>query len=226
MLVIAHRGASADAPENTPAAFELAIEQGADMIETDLHLLRDGEIALTHNNSVGGLAVGGLTLEELRRRCPAAPTLSETLETFAQRVLFNLELKRGETDYPGLEQRALDLVREYGLLEQTVFSSFFDSVLHRIRELEPLARIGLLVSTRSGRYVEQRADSLRAEAVHLHVSLSGLERIQALHARGLMVRVYTVDDPTKQQRLLDHSVDGIFTNVPGSLRALLSSRAQ
>ena len=196
------------------------------MIETDLHLLRDGEIGLTHDGSVGGRAVGGLTLEELRRRCPAAPTLRETLDAFARRVPWNLELKRGEADYPGLEQRALDLVREHGLLEQTVFSSFFDSVLHRIRQLEPLARIGLLVSSRSGRHVEQRADSLRAEAVHLHASLSSLERIQALHARGLLVRVYTVDDPAKQQRLIDLAIDGIFTNLPGSLRALLASRAQ
>ena len=226
MLVIAHRGASADAPENSAAAFELAIEQGADMIETDLHLLRDGAIGLIHDSRVGGLAIGGLTLEELRQRRPATPTLSETLDAFARRVPWNLELKRGETDYSGLEQRALDLVRDHAVLEQTVFSSFFDSVLRRIRELEPLARIGLLASARSARRVERRADSLRAEAVHLHASLVSPERIQALHARGLMVRVYTVDDPAMQQRLIDLSIDGIFTNEPGSLRALLFSRAQ
>ena len=196
------------------------------MIETDLHLLRDGDVGLTHDGSVGGTAVGRLTLEELRKYRPATPSLSETLDAFARRVPFNLEVKRGETDYPGLEQRALELVREHRVLEQTVFSSFFDSVLHRIRELEPLARIGLLVSTRSARHVEQRADSLGAEAVHLHASLSSPERIQTLHARDLMVRVYTVDELAEQQRLIDLSIDGIFTNVPGSLRALLSSRTQ
>ena len=99
-------------------------------------------------------------------------------------------------------------------------------MLQRIRELEPHARIGLLVSRRSARHVERRADSLRAEAAHLHKSLSTPERIQALHAQDLMVRVYTVDDPAEQQRLIDLSIDGIFTNVPGSLRALLSPRAQ
>ncbi len=226
MLVIAHRGASADAPENTPAAFELAIEQGADMIETDLHLLRDGQIGLTHDNSIGGRAVGELTRDELRQRCPDAPTLGETLDAFAQRVPFNLELKRGKTEYPGLEERALDLVREHGVLEQTVFSSFFDSALHRIRELEPLARIGLLVSNRSARGVEERAGALGAEAVHLHASRSSAERIRALRDRDLLVRVYTVDDPVEQQRLIDCSIDGIFTNVPGSLRALLGPRPQ
>ncbi len=196
------------------------------MIETDLHLLRDGAVGLTHDGTVGGLTVGRLTLEELRKHRPATPSLSETLDAFARRVPFNLEVKRGETEYPGLEQRALELVREHRVLEQTVFSSFFDSVLHRIRELEPLARIGLLVSTRSARNVEQRAGSLGAEAVHLHASLSSPERIQTLHARDLMVRVYTVDEPAEQQRLIDLSIDGVFTNVPGSLRALLSSRAQ
>ena len=117
MQVIAHRGASKDALENTLEAFELAIEQGADMIETDLHLLRDGAIALYHDDELGGVAVGELTFAELRKRLPRAPTLQETLDRFAARIPFNLEIKSPRAgDYPGLEELMLAEVRRRGIL--------------------------------------------------------------------------------------------------------------
>jgi glycerophosphoryl diester phosphodiesterase len=109
MLDIAHRGASQDATENTLEAFELAIAQGADMIETDLHLLRDGSVALYHDDRIGGIAVGELTLDELRHHLPYAPTLQETLDRCGARIPFNLEIKSPpEGDYVGLEEIALD----------------------------------------------------------------------------------------------------------------------
>ena len=82
MQNIAHRGASVDALENTLEAFALAVEQGADMIETDLHLLRDGVVALYHDDEIGGVPVGELTLAELRGHLPRAPTLQEALDRF------------------------------------------------------------------------------------------------------------------------------------------------
>ncbi|MEE9281689.1 MAG: glycerophosphodiester phosphodiesterase [Myxococcota bacterium] len=225
MLVIAHRGASTDAPENTFAAFALAIEQGADMIETDLHLLTGGQIALYHDSKLGGRPLAELTLEELRAEHSDLPTLDEILAEFAPRIAFNLEVKRcGRRDYPGLEKRMLALVREAGVLEQTVFSSFFDSVLARIRELEPRARIGLLISRLSAKDLEERAAALAAEALHLHATLATAERIEQLHARGIETRVYTVDDPERQKRLIAAGVDGIFTNSPGALRQLLAAQ--
>ncbi len=225
--VIAHRGASEDAPENTFASFALAIEQGADMIETDLHLLRSGEIVLHHDAEVEGNSLADLTLTELRELRPDVPTLPEAFAAFAHRIPFNLEIKdsaRGE--YPRLERRAIDVVRDHEVLERTVFSSFRDSVLHRLREVEPLARIGVLTSRRSRKTPEKRAAAVAAEAVHLNVAQATAKRIEALHAEGLRVRVYTVDDAERQTELIDAGVDGIFTNVPGKLRELLLGRAQ
>lgn len=227
MLVIAHRGASADAPENTQAAFALAIEQGADMIETDLHLLRSGEIALHHDGVVQRRPLAQLSLDELRSLRPDAPTLAETLAEFGQRLPFNLEIKVAQgRAYAGLEERTLALVREHGVLDGTVFSSFRDSVLAHVRKLEPRARIGLLIAPRSAQDAEERARSLNAEAIHLDRRLVTPERIAALHGLGLHVRVYTVDDPAEQASLVDSGVEGIFTNTPGTLRHLLLERGR
>ncbi|MCP4006982.1 MAG: glycerophosphodiester phosphodiesterase [bacterium] len=223
-LNIAHRGASVDAPENTLEAFALAIDQRADMIETDLHLMRCGEIALYHDDKIDGIDVADLTLEELRSRQPGVPTLVETLDSFGKRISFNLEFKRsGDADYEGLEARVLEEVNSRGLIERTLFSSFYDSILARVRSLEPRARIGLLVSSRSAEKVEERARRLSAEACHLFVSLVSRERTAELHDEGFRVHVYTVDDAEKQNELVEFGVDGIFTNVPARLRALLDA---
>ena len=222
MQNIAHRGASVDELENTLEAFALAIEQGADMIETDLHLLRDGAVALYHDDEIGGAPVGSLTLAGLRALLPRAPTLQETLDRFGARIAWNLEIKSPPSgDYAGLEQIALDEVRRRGSLERTLFSSFSDSVLVRLRELEARARLGTLVWVRQPGDILGRAARVGAEAVHLHLLLATEERVRESHAAGYRVNVYTVDDPEAQRRLASYGVDGIFTNLPAKLRANL-----
>jgi glycerophosphoryl diester phosphodiesterase len=225
-LNIAHRGASLDAPENTLEAFRLALAQGADMIETDLHLTRDHAVSLHHDSALDGEEIGGLRLEELRERAPSVPTLEEALDLVRDRIPFNLELKHpAGGEYEGLEARVLDEIRGRGLVQRTLFSSFRDSALVRMRKLEPKARIGLLVSERAEVTIEERALRVRVESVHLHRRLATRERIQALHAQGFRVYVYTVDDPEEQRRLLGEGVDGIFTNVPARLRDVVSTQA-
>jgi glycerophosphoryl diester phosphodiesterase len=222
VLTIAHRGASRDAPENTLEAFALAVEQGADMIETDLHLTEDGEIVLVHDPEIGDTEIGRLPLEEVRRRLPTAPTLAETLDAFGDRIPFNLELKKGgEVEYHGLERRVLDQVLKRGLLEQTLFSSFYDSSLERLAKLEPQTRRGLLISRRAPLAIEERADRLEVEAVHPERDVLTPELLETLQVEGFRVHVFTVDDPADQKRLIDWGVDGIFTNTPRDLRELL-----
>lgn len=221
-LAIAHRGASRDAPENTLEAFELAIAQGADMIETDLHLLRDGSVVLTHDGRVRWRAVGQLDLGELRELSPAVPTLEEALDAVGDRIPFNLELKRGAGgDYPGLAERTLDEVRRRGLLEQTLFSAFYDSALEEVRRLEPSARVGLLVSRRGCVAVEERARGLGAEAVHPERAVLTEGMLRQLQSAGYRVNVFTVDAEADLRRLVAWGVDGIFTNVPARLRKIL-----
>jgi glycerophosphoryl diester phosphodiesterase len=225
-LVIAHRGASADAPENTLAAFELAIAQRADMIETDIHLTSDGELALWHDDDVDGIPVGRQTLEELRTRRPDMPTLEETLAVCGRRIPFNLELKQsGRRDYVGLEARVLEVVARFSLVEAPLYSSFGPRVLERLRELDPAARLGVLVSPSLARAgdVEERARALKAEAIHPSIRVASEQAVRGFRAAGFRVNVYTVDDPAIQRRLIGWGVEGIFTNRPAQMRALRDS---
>ena len=133
-LVIAHRGASGELPENTLPAYELAVKQGSDMIEIDLHTTRDGAIVITHDENLEGLGgrgeVADATLEEIRRLDAgggaAVPTLGEVLDAFGARIPFNLELKRSSRgEYLGMEAASVEEVARRGLLGQTLFSRFF-----------------------------------------------------------------------------------------------------
>jgi glycerophosphoryl diester phosphodiesterase len=232
-LVIAHRGASADAPENTLAAFELAIQQASDMIELDLHRSRDGALPIFHDDAIDGRTVGQLTLAELRARVPAMPTLDEVLDTVGARIPLNLELKApGRAIYEGLCEQVLEAVRARGALGRMLFSSFGATTLDRLRALCPEARIGVLVGRSrlarapDARVLIDRARALAAEAAHLPLRLATRSRVARLREAGLDVHVYTVDDPRDQTRLIEHGVSGIFTNRPGELRALLRGRGE
>jgi glycerophosphoryl diester phosphodiesterase len=229
-LVIAHRGASAYRPENTLPAYALAVEQRADMIEIDLHRTRDGAVVITHDEELAGLGGAGeiaeATLAEVRALDAGGgervPTLDEVLDGFGARIPFNLELKRGRSaSYPGLEQLALEAVQRRGLLARTLFSSFFDPVLARLRALCPEARIGLLLSPRDAEHPLERARAVGAEALHPWLGLARSQLVEAARAEGLAVHVFTVDRLEDMRRLLDLGVDGMFTNHPDRLRALV-----
>ena len=233
-LVIAHRGASGQLPENTLPAYALAIEQRADMIEIDLHTTRDGAIVITHDESLAGLGGSGeiadATLEEVRALDAGAgervPTLVEALEAFGSRIPFNLELKRGSRgEYPDMEDAALEEVRKRGLASQTLFSSFFDPILQRLRSGSPDARLALLISRRFPIKWLDRARRIGAEAVNPELPLVNAELVSMAHGEGLAVFVFTVDERDTMRRLLDLGVDGLFTNHPDRMRALLDSDA-
>jgi glycerophosphoryl diester phosphodiesterase len=233
--VIAHRGASAYRPQNTMPAFELAIAQRADMIETDLHRTRDGAVVITHDEGLAGLGGAGeiadASLADVRALDAGAgervPTLEEILDDFGPRISFNLELKRAlERDYEGLEAQALDAVRSRTLLPRTLWSSFYDSVLARLHEQEPTARLGLLISARYPVRIFERARAIGAEAIHPEVSLVDADLVKEAHTERLAVHVFTVDDEAEMGRLLDLGVDGIFTNRPDRMRALVDVRGR
>ena len=229
-LVIAHRGASGYAPENTLPAYQLAVDQRADMIEIDLHRTRDGEIVIRHDERLSGLSasgeIGDATLAVVRSLDAGGgervPLLSEVLDRFGSRIPFNLELKRGTREtYPELERETLALVEAHGLTDRTLFSSFYDPVLESLREHSVTARIGVLVSPRSARRWLERARAIGAEAVHFFSRLATQQVVEAAHAEGLAVHVYTVDRPDEMRILIGRGVDGIFTNYPDRMRALI-----
>jgi glycerophosphoryl diester phosphodiesterase len=228
--VIAHRGASGERPENTLPAYELALSQNADMIEIDLHRTRDAAVVITHDEQLAGLGgrgeIADASLAEVRALDAGGgervPLLDEVLDRFGPRIAFNLELKRGtRSEYPALEADALAAVTRRGILPRTLFSSFYDPVLARLRELSPAARIALLLSPERPEQPIERALRLGAEAINPWRGMLRRELVEAAHAEGLAVYVFTVDELPEMQRLLALGVDGLFTNFPQRMRELL-----
>jgi glycerophosphoryl diester phosphodiesterase len=240
---VAHRGASAVAPENTLRAFELAAELGCDMVEFDVLPLRDGTLVVAHSTDLRELShgaargrVGGRTLSALRGFAPDLPTLDEALAFFAARLPglgLQVDLKR-----PGLEAAVVDALRRHAVLERSWVSGVYVSSLRRIAELAPelprsytLPRDRLGISKRGplapvvrgtlasiGRSLPRRLPDLlaraRASAATLHWSVASAAAIARAHERDAAVYVWTVDDPRVAQRLVDAGADGIITNDP------------
>jgi glycerophosphoryl diester phosphodiesterase len=229
-LVIAHRGSSGYRPENTFSAFELAVEQRADMIETDLHRSRDGATVIRHDEelaSLGGSAdIGDSDLAAIETLDAGdgqpVPTLDAMLDRFGPQIPFNLEIKRGpHGPYPGLEAVALKAVVERGLIDSTLFSSFDDQVLSTLRDGNDEARLAVLVSPRAPKRPFQRVNAVGAEALNPWRGLVDAEIVALAHSEGLAVYPYTVNEVDDMRRMLDLGVDGMFTNFPDQLRALL-----
>jgi len=229
-LVIAHRGASGERPENTLSAYALAVAQRADMIEIDLHCTRDGSIVVAHDEGLAGIGgrgeIADHSLAEVRELDAGdgqrVPTLDEVLDGFGRLIPFNLELKKGTTGpYPGLEAASVEAASTRGLLGHTLFSSFDDPVLEALRGCGSDVRIGVLVSGRASHGWLERAHAVGAEAVHFWVGLADAERVAIAHAAGLAVHAYTVDDAETMRRLLVLGVDGLFTNHPARMREIV-----
>jgi glycerophosphoryl diester phosphodiesterase len=185
-------------------------------------VVHDAELA-----RIGGRGeVGGASLAEVRSLDAGAgqqvPTLDELLDGFGSRIPLNLELKQGSRGaYAGLPALAAAGVRRRGLLERTLFSSFYDPVLQELRQVEPAARIALLLSRRAPEGWVERARTLSAEAVNPELPLVDRAFVERAHAEGLAVYVFTVDPPAEMRRLLELGVDGLFTNVPDRMRELV-----
>jgi glycerophosphoryl diester phosphodiesterase len=234
-LVIAHRGASAAAPENTIAAFEQAIADGADGIELDLHLSRDDQLVVIHDASVGRTTNGSgsvrdHTLRELKRldaggwRGPKfegqrIQTLQEVLERFRDRTRFWIELKGGSDRYPGIEERVVSTIEIYDVLDRALVQSFDRSALEQIRSLNREIRVGVLTDQRPlrpiiGSLVPPHALCPSADAITD-------DDLAQMRAAGLDCYAWTVNEPAQMDRLIDCGVSGIITDRPALLRSRL-----
>ena len=214
-LVIAHRGASRSEPENTIAAFERAVEMGADCIELDVRRTADDHLVSHHDPH---LADGRIIRETARRDLPASvPELSAALDACAGAAV-NIEIKneQGEPDFDSDDwvlERVAEEVERRGALSRWLISSFRPATVAACRRRLPAVRSALLT------YVADH-DTVSAVAAAGHVAIHPWVKrvdeaaIRHAHSLGLAVNVWTCDDPERMQELMAWGVDGICTNVP------------
>ena len=229
--IFGHRGASAYAPENTLEAFELAAKMGADGVELDAHLTKDGEIVVTHDERVERVSNGigyvrDMTLSELKKLVfnkthpeytnARIPLLSEVFDLLGPTGMsINVELKNSYLEYPGLEQKVIDLAREKGILDRIVFSSFNHYSMLRVKEIDPSLYCGLLYEATPVRSWEY-AKSLGMEALHPHFSetlLPGLVCGKA-HELGLEINTWTVNEEEDLRAVIAAGADRVISNYP------------
>jgi glycerophosphoryl diester phosphodiesterase len=223
-LVYGHRGASADAPENTLEAFALARDQGAGGVELDVRRCRDGDMAL-HHDAV--LADGRRIVELTRADLPATScTLAEALDV-CEGMVVNIEIKNVSIDPDHdpecrLADAVVALLHERGGRDRVIVSSFGLPTIDRVRALDPDMPTGLLTFVDPiGATAIELAAGRGHQAIHPHVATVDEAYVELAHDHGLAVNVWTVDDPDHIRQLAGWGVDGIVTNVPAVALAAL-----
>ena len=242
VLVIAHRGFSAEAPENTLSAFRKAIEVGSDMVELDVQLSKDKEVVVIHDEILGRATngqgiVADLTLRELKelgagfRFAPqfsgeGIPTLKEVLELVKGRISVNIEIKspsQGQYSVGELADRTWQEVKNSKMVKQVIFSSFNPIALERIKAIEPRARVALLYH--NDWYLLQEVTGGKSWSVlNLRRNFLTKGKITKIHREGMKVNVYTVDSEGEMEQFIRWGIDGIITNQPGRLIKILQKK--
>jgi glycerophosphoryl diester phosphodiesterase len=230
MEFIAHRGASAHAPENTLASFKKALEMGASAIELDIALSLDGRLVVIHDADIKRVAgkpgrVENFTAAELKKTdvgswfekkyCDqGVPTLADVFQLVKNQATLHVEIKGGCGFYPGIEEKLSRLLKHLDPFHASLVSSFDHEALYHFRKLDKKARIGYLL----GRTPLPRAfleiAEIGAESLNLDLKQVNSKIISECHKRDLKVLVYTVNTRRDFSRLKKMGVDGVFSNFP------------
>lgn len=236
--IIAHRGFSGKYPENTMLAFSKAVEIGAEGIELDVHFTKDGEIVIIHDETIdrttdGTGFVRDYTYEELSKfnaygrfegqfEFQKIPTLREYFELVkdVEGFITNIELKTGIFEYEGIEKAVIDLVKEFGLEDRTILSSFNHFTVMRCKEYDPTIKTGFLVESwiiGMGEYTKSHG----IDCVHpIYVNLKP-ELYAEMKNAGREVNTWTVNEYEDIRRLADMGVDALIGNYPDRMIELL-----
>jgi glycerophosphoryl diester phosphodiesterase len=236
--VIAHRGFSGRAPENTVAAIREAIAIGADMAEIDVTLTADERVVVIHDetldrttNGAGRVADHGF--DEIRNLDAGSwfapqfagekvPTLGEALDTTKGRILLNVEIKTEAVDR-GISDKVAAAIRDRGMADQVVVSSFSPTALEQMHAVAPEIRTAALYNKelQRGQDPAEIVHSLGASAFNIRGSRLKAKMLRSCREHGIPIGVYTVDKPRKMKRWVKKEIDAIFTNHPDRLIEVL-----
>ncbi|HMM10777.1 MAG TPA: glycerophosphodiester phosphodiesterase family protein [Bacteroidales bacterium] len=248
-LVIAHRGASGIAPENTLAAIRKAMETGVNMIEIDVHLTRDMQVVVVHDYTIdrttnGSGKIKNLDFSQIRAfdagRWFSAeyageriPSLDEVLSLVNGRHKLLIEIKPSRTNDKHTEMKVLESIRSHHAQFWCIIQSFSPKVLQNMRMLDPVVELHQLVvgdvpllplhyhqTLAGGSFTQYR----HVSAVNPNHRFASKRKINKLHKRGQRILVWTVDDPQVMEDMIAKGVDGIITNHPERLINILRTK--
>ena len=227
MIIYAHRGASEYAPENTMSSFYLGLLQGANGIETDVQITKDGVLVLFHDDMLNRVTdatgeIADYTYEEIKRIkvfgnsvtgfYDHIVTFEQFLETFfSYDIRFAIELKKGN-----VEQGVIDLIKKYGIEHKVTLTSFKFDYLKKVKEIDPKLRIGWLVAGDGCENIE-RLKQIGGEEMAPRASAMTQESVDKLKAVGLGVRAWGVVNQDLMKRMCQFHVDGMTVNFPDRL---------
>ena len=231
-IIFAHRGASAHAPENTLAAFSLALKHGADGVELDVKLSSDGHVVVIHDPTVDRTTgvhgqVKDMSLDELREldagsffsekfKGEQIPTLADVFETMGKKNLINIELTNYTTRHDHLVESVCMLVKRFGFQKNVLFSSFLGSNLTKERSYLPYVPTALLaLSGVLGAWHRSFGFAFgKYDALHPNLHNATQQQIYFVHRLRRRIHVWTVNEEEDMRRLFKWGVDGIITDDP------------
>ncbi|KKB42972.1 glycerophosphodiester phosphodiesterase [Bacillus thermotolerans] len=234
--IFAHRGFSAAAPENTMSAFKAAERVGADGIELDVQLTKDGRLVVIHDEKLERTTNGrgfvkdwewkDLARLQANRKFPnvtvdiGLPLLEDVFEWMTGNALIcNVELKNNEFDYEGIEEKVLALIRQFNYEERVIISSFNHYSLTRMRQIAPDIETAVLYS--SHLYMPWKyAEAIRAQAIHPNIRTVKDGIIEETLNAGLSIRPYTVNKTKQMKRFMEKGCSAIFTDDPQTALAI------
>ena len=240
MISIAHRGASNLAPENTLASFQKALELGADFLECDVHLSKDGELVIMHDDKVdrttnGSGYVKDYTLSELKKLDAGGKfhssfageqviTLNELFDEFYGKAGLLIEIKK-PAKYPGIEEKVVALLSEYKDLNGIIVQSFDIESMRKINKLLPELEVALLMKPSIQHLSSQKLSDLTSFATYINFNVSYVNKrvIEQIHNQGGKVLVWSTKNQAWIDKAYQYDVDGIITDfsiwpVEGSIQ--------
>ena len=244
--VISHRGANKVAPQNTIPAFKKSIEIGVDGFETDIHLSADGVPVICHNYTIdetsdGQGKINDLTLEQLRSydfgsyfhekfKGTNLPTLEEFLSLCenADIEIMNIEIKPPLDGNMEIVGKTISAAKAHGLFDKLLISSFDPNVLIECKRVDPECKTGYLYAPNKAHFYKKMlfgyvkfAKEIKVDYMHPHHFAVTKKYVKDLHKNGIKVNVWTVNKPETAKKLLEYGVDGIITDVPQMVNALI-----
>jgi glycerophosphoryl diester phosphodiesterase len=240
-VVIAHRGASKLAPENTLAAFRLAIDQQADAIELDVQLSADKEVVVFHDNKLDRTTNGEgylrdhnyQSLSELKAgilfgspyHTERIPTLSQVFTTFGKSIFYNIELKNLLTPFDSLPFLVNKLIKDYQLETHVLISSFNPIALTKIERINPDLPKGILLKGSLPFMLQAAPFSTLHNYQSVHFSNNSISPnfVQRIHTSGKLAFTYTLNLPDEILLSLRNGIDGFFTDDPSLARKTILS---